>query len=94
MQKQEPSFRKNREVDLGASVPEIVSEPDNRGGIDRAEIEGHLSTIEKYLAYASLFYDSFEIRENRGVFWWSLHKLLDSSGTSAIPSFFRGPKHN
>jgi hypothetical protein len=51
-------------------------------GDNRGELQDHLAVIEKYLAYASLFYESFGIRENRGVFWWSLHKLLESPSDS------------
>jgi hypothetical protein len=53
-------------------------------GDNRSTLQGYLDCTEKYIAYASVFYESFGIRENRGVFWWALHKLLDDPA-KALP---------
>jgi hypothetical protein len=36
-----------------------------------------LSGFRKYLDMAGIFYQAFQIDENRGVLWWSLHRLLE-----------------
>ena len=44
----------------------------------RRDFAKQLAITQKYLDYASVFYETFSIREKRGIFWWSLHKLLEN----------------
>lgn len=58
-------------------MAESSAETGTAAGFGKYELKGALQNVDRYLLCSSLFLDAFNIAEKRGVFWWSLHKLLE-----------------
>jgi hypothetical protein len=56
----------------------IHEQPDARWGGNRRDLEASLTCIGRCLSCSAIFFQSFGIEEKRGIFWWSLHRLLDA----------------
>jgi len=57
-------------------MAEPAFEPANTGS-DKDQLDAAIANVERYLLCSKLLAQAFQIVEKRGIFWWSLHKLLD-----------------